>query len=211
MGASRLMVRTYSAMPHLNGNLMVAVDLETTGDRPGYHEPVQIALVPLNSDLRPLAGVRPFYTNIKPLFKERADRKATNVHGLDLDELVINAPSPDTVVARMIHWFEQLDLPFEKNLVPLAHNWAFESGFLKAWLGTGLTQKIFHFHPRDGMLLALSMNDKAVFRGEAAPFSSVSLVSLAKHFNITNARSHDAYHDCVTEAEVYRCLLLKDI
>jgi DNA polymerase III epsilon subunit-like protein len=47
-------------------NLLASIDLETTGLQAGYHEPIQIAIVPLNSDIRPLEGVRSFYTTIKP-------------------------------------------------------------------------------------------------------------------------------------------------
>jgi DNA polymerase III epsilon subunit-like protein len=190
---------------------MVAVDLECTGTRPGYHEPVQIAVVPLNSDLRPLDGVTAFYHNIQPQYPERADRRATNVHGLDLEDLVLHAPHPDKVADMLIEWFERLDLPFEKSLVPLAHNWAFENSFLKVWLGVSLTDKIFHGgEARDAMLTARYINDKAVFAGEKAPFNRVGLGSLCRTFNIVNTKAHDAYCDCLAEAEVYRCLVLMD-
>lgn len=203
-------MKTYSAMPHLNGNLLCAIDIETTGNRTGYHETIQIAIVPLNSDIRPLEGVRPFYWDIAPEFDERADLRASAVHKLDLASLKLHAPSHDKVAGLFIEWFEALDLPFEKQIVPLAHNWAFESGFLKAWWGTSMVEKVFHFHPRDAMLVALSMNDKAVFKGEKAPFNKVGLGSLCNVFNIVNLKPHDAYHDCLAEAEVYRCLLMMD-
>jgi hypothetical protein len=38
--------------------------------QPGYHEIVQIAIVPLDADIKPLAGiadVRPFYTHLRPV------------------------------------------------------------------------------------------------------------------------------------------------
>ena len=111
----------------------------------------------------------------------------------------------------LIEWFEKLDLPFDRCLVPLVHNWAFESSFFKAWLGVSLTDKLFHSHARDAMLTALQMNDKAVFRGESAPFNNVGLGSLCNKFNIVNQKAHDAYCDCLAEAEVYRCLLLMDV
>ena len=53
-----------------------------------------------------------------------------------------------------VEWFERLDLPFKKGLVPLAHNWAFESSWLKEWLGITLFDEIWYSHARDGMLLA---------------------------------------------------------
>lgn len=205
------MTKIYSTMPHLNGNLLAAVDFETTGTRPGYHEPVQMAVVPLNSDLRPLDGVRPFYMNIRPLHPERHDPAATRVHGLDLDELALTALSPDRVQDLLIEWWEGLELPFQKCIVPLAHNWPFERGFLYSWLGIELTDRLFHFHARDAMSYALSLNDKSFFAGEKAPFNSVSLTSLCKQFNIINAKPHDALHDSLAEAEVYRHLLMMDV
>jgi len=45
-----------------------------------------------------------------------------------------------------VEWFERLDLPFKKSLVPMAHNWAFESSFLKAWLGISTFEEIWHSH-----------------------------------------------------------------
>lgn len=198
-------------MAHLNGNLLVAIDFETTGERAGHHEPIQIAIQPLNADIRPLAGVRPFYTTIKPLRPERADPQATAKHGLSIEELVLHAPEPDKVADLLVEWFEGLDLPFNKCLVPLAHNWTFEHSFLKAWLGPSLTAKLFYFHPRDAMIYALALNDRAAFLGEPAPFNRVGLTSLCSKLSIVNTRPHDALHDALAEAEVYRTLLVMDV
>ena len=118
------MVKTYPGMVHLNGNLLAAIDLETTGLQAGYHEPIQIAVVPLNSDIRPLEGVRPFYTTIKPLFPERQE-KAGYVHGLKMEDLILHSPEAGKVQDLLVEWWESLDLPFGKTLIPLAHNWAF--------------------------------------------------------------------------------------
>lgn len=198
-------------MPHLNGNVLAAIDFETTGTKPGYHEPIQIAVVPLNSDVRPLEGVRPFYTNIRPLHPERAERLASLRHGLDVEELALTALHPDRVADLLIEWWEDLELPFQKSLVPLAHNWAFENSFLKAWLGPELTDRLFFSHARDAMTYALSLNDKSFVAGEKAPFNQVSLGSLCNRFGVVNERPHDALSDCLAEAEVYRHLLRMDV
>lgn len=201
------MTKTYSGLVAINGNLMAAVDVETTGTRAAYHEIIQIAVVPLNSDLRPLPNVRPFYTTMKPLFPERRQLSANFVHKLDINELVLHAPEPGRVQDLLVEWFQKLELPVGKCLVPLAHNWAFEAKFLQAWLGVDLCQELFHSHARDGMLLAISMNDRAAFAGEELPFSRVGLGSLCRKFGVTNASAHDALCDCLAEAEVYRALL----
>ena len=159
----------YPGLVHLNGCLMAAVDLETTGTRPGYHEIIQIAVVPLDSDFRPLADVRPFYTLVKPEHPERESAGAKHKHKIPMTELLLHAPDSARVVDWLYEWFAALKLPFKKCLIPLAHNWAFESSFLKAWLGVEQTDLIFHSHARDGMLYAISLNDKAGLRRRAGP------------------------------------------
>jgi len=201
------MSKVYLGMRHLYGNMLAAVDFETTGRRPGHHEIIQMAILPLDNDIRPMQGVRPFYTTVQPLHPNRADPNSTRVHKLNIAELTLHAPDPGRVQDMLIEWWKELDLPVGKCLVPLAHNWSFESGFLKAWLGVDLACEIFHSHARDAMTYALSLNDRAAFRGEKPPFGYVSLTSLCRHFKIHNSRPHDALADCIAEAEVYRAML----
>lgn len=206
------MTKVYSGLVNLNGNLLASVDLETTGRRAGYHEIVQIAIVPLNSDIRPLEGVRPFYTTMKPQFITRAERCASFVHRLDLEQLKLHAPEPGRVADWLEEWWERLDLPVGKTLAPLAHNWAFESSFLKVWLGVDLADKIFHGgEARDAMLYARSLNDRAAFAGEPGLFDRVGLGSLARKFNVHNPQPHDALCDALAEAEIYRCMLVHNL
>lgn len=196
----------YSAFPHLNGNLLAAIDFETTGACPGLHEPVQIAVLPLDSDCRPLEGVTPFYSLMQPQFPERASPVAMGVHNLSLSELA-EAPHPDRVADYLIEWFDRLQMPVERKLVPLAANWPFEAGFLLAWLGQPLMERLFSPLFRDLMTLALAVNDRAFFFGEKCPFNRVGLASLCDHFGVVNQKPHDALSDCIAEAEVYRRLL----
>lgn len=205
------MTKTYSGLVHLNGNLLASIDLETTGLQAGYHEPIQIAVVPLNSDIQPLEGVRPFYTTIRPEHPERQEKRVGFVHGLKLEDLVLHAPEAGRVQDLLVEWWEKLDLPVGKSLVPLAHNWAFESRFLQSWLGVDLANTLFSGHARDAMLFALALNDKAAFLGLPAPFARVGLGSICKRFGITNPNPHDALCDALAEAECYRAMLTMEL
>ena len=98
-------MQTYPGLLHLNGNLLVSVDLETTGRRPGYHEIIQIACVPLGPELKPAPGLLPFYTEIKPNFPERAEQQAKFKHNIPMEQLLLHAPDQDKVqrpVRRMV-------------------------------------------------------------------------------------------------------------
>ena len=105
----------------------------------------------------------------------RAEPQAQFKHNIPMEQLLLHAPSQDRVKDLFVEWFESLDLPFKKSLVPMAHNWAFESSWLKEWLGVTLYDQIWFSLARDGMLLAIAINDRAAMRGEAIPFSHVSL------------------------------------
>ena len=200
-------MQTYPGLLHLNGNLLVSVDLETTGRRPSYHEIIQIACVPLGPDLKPAQGSCPSTPRSSPTSPNGRSKQAQFKHNIPMEQLLLHAPSQDKVKDLFVEWFERLDLPFKKSLVPMAHNWAFESSWLKEWMGVTLFDDIWYSHARDGMLLAIAINDKAAFRGETIPFNRVGLASLCNKFNIVNANAHDALSDALAEAEVYRALL----
>lgn len=201
------MTKVYKSLLSLNYNLLASVDVETTGRMPGYHEIIQIGIVPLDSEFEPLAGVSPFYMHIRPEFPERAEKTATMVHGLNLKELQETALPPDKVADMLGEWFHSLDLPFRKNLVMLAHNAGFEMGFLKAWLGVNLYDEYFNPLVRDSMLLAIGLNDRAYWRSEDPLFTSYGLTALCKQFGVENRRAHDALSDALSEAKIYKILM----
>lgn len=196
-----------NSLINLSGNMLVTVDVETTGRLAGYHEIIQIAVQPLTSDVKPVPDINPFYMNIAPEFPERAEAAAGRVHGLDLDELIANCPSQDKAADLFDEWFQKLKLPFRKQLIPLAHNWSFERGFLTHFLGLETFNQLFHYHPRDTMLFASSINDACAYHGKDIAFNYIGLGSLCSKFGITMDRAHDALSDARATAELYRRML----
>jgi len=197
----------HNGFVHLNGNLMAAIDFETTGLQAGWHEIIQIGIVPLDADLHPISNLRPFYHNIAPKFPERQEKGTGEIHGLNLNELMIHAPSSERVADLFVDWWERLELPMDRKINPLAHNYEFEASFGKAWLGFDLFNQLFYWQARDGMREAIAMNDRAAFAGEPIPFPRVGLNALCKQFQIVNENPHDALSDAYAEAKVYRALL----
>jgi DNA polymerase III epsilon subunit-like protein len=197
-------------MLSLWGEQLCAIDVETTGVDPDYHEIIQIAIVPLNSDIVPNETIPVFYTNIAPEHIERAEVSALRTNGLDLPSLASTAPHSETVIQMLEDWFSSLPVEPGKRIIPLAHNYRFEHDFLSRWLGISLYDQFFHGHTRDSMHLASSINDRYALRGKTPPFRGLALGKLCKHFGIVNHNAHDALADSLTCAKVYRELMRLD-
>ena len=194
-------------LKHMYGNILAAVDVETTGTMFGYHEIIQIAVLPLTQHLEECKERRFFYLGIAPNHPERQSKGAKMKHRLDVYKMVEECPSQEDSVQMFHNWFKNLDLFYGKKIIPLAHNWAFERGFLTHWLGLEMFDEIFSPHPRDTMLLGLMLNDIYNWQGNAAPFCLVGLKDMCKRFQIPLNNAHDALADCVATAKLYNALI----
>lgn len=198
---------------HWNGNHVCVIDTETTGLEPGYHEIVQICILPLDSKLNVRKDVLPFYINIKPDHPERADPKAMEVNKLDLLNICRTGVDHVAALDMFEEWFNTLGIPWNKygsaqcKIIPLGHNYGFDKGHIHAWFGEAYYNEKFHYHYRDSMHVALALNDHASFKAETVPFSKVNLSWLCKKLNVVNDKAHDALSDCVATAEVYKKLV----
>jgi DNA polymerase III epsilon subunit-like protein len=196
-------------MIHLNGNLLCAVDVETTGLDPAKHDVIQIAVLPLDSEIRPLKTVMPFYMNMQPKRPENIDYQAMQVSKLDTLKIINMSIDPWKATDLFEEWFEKLNLPVGKKLMPLAHNWVFDRQFIMEWLGGPKSfEYFFHHHYRDSMTAALYLNDRAEQHVEKIPIPKVSLNYCGTVFRVPNAKAHDALQDCIQTAEVYRRMLM---
>lgn len=195
-----------SGLITLNNNLLVVVDTETTGLIAGYHDVIQVAVVPLNADLNQLEGVPPFYMNIQPEYPERTTPAALKKNGLKLEELE-HCPTKFEAADYFHEWFQALNLPHGKRLIYLCQNSPFDVAFLKHWLGAEGFDRYFCRRGRDTMFTAAYLNDRAAYQAQSVPFPSVSLEGLANKFGIPYEGAHDALNDCLITAKVYKEML----
>lgn len=191
-------------MRHMNGHLLCAIDVETTGALPGFHDMIQICVLPLDESIKPRRDIIPFYIPIKPKRPENIDFKASSVHKLDMLALIEQGLDPYLAEDMFIDWFYDLNLPLGKKIAPLASNWIFDSGFIREFFGPRSFDNFFHFHYRDTQSDALFVNDRCWLMGESYAFGRIGLPDLAQKFFVENLKAHDALQDCITTAEVYR-------
>jgi DNA polymerase III epsilon subunit-like protein len=198
----------HSSMIHLNGNLLCAIDVETTGLDPRKHDVVQICILPLDSEIKPLKTIMPFYLEMQPKRPENIDYKAATVNKLDIIQIMKRSIDPWKAVDLFEEWFQKLNLPVGKKLMPLAHNWPFDRQFVEEWVGGPISfEHFFHHHYRDSMAAALYLNDRAEQHVDHIPIPKVSLEYCCTVFGVRNMKAHDALQDCVATAEVYRRMM----
>lgn len=201
-----------NAMIHWNGNQVCAIDTETTGLIAGYHDLIQICILPLDSNLRPRKDVLPFYIEMIPYHPERAEPKAMQVNRLDFAIIGKRGHHPDKAIDLFEQWVGKLGLPQtkygrSKKIIPLGQNYPFDMGFIKEWMGAETYNEYFDYNYRDTKVIANFLNDRAGMHVEKVPFPRTSLANISTKLNVSNPNAHDALADCQTTAEVYRRLL----
>lgn len=203
------------SMQHWNGHQLCAIDTETTGLDPYWHEIIQICILPLDSNLDVRKDVVPFYINLIPDYPERVDDDVPWKKHIDLSN---QSGYFDRIAAidMLDDWVAKLGLPVTaygtpKKIIPLGQNYGFDRMFMLKWLGKDFYDHLFHYHFRDTMIYANGLNDSAAMHGEPVPFPKTGLQYLCSTLNIESERAHDALSDCIACTKVYKEMLKKGL
>lgn len=196
--------RRVSRSTHWNSNIVCAIDLETSGKDPAKHDILQIAVVPLKGDFTPDFEIGAFDMYLAPIHDEKyVEPDAMRCNKLNWRNLRDTALDPYKVAELFEEWWGRLKLPFNKSIIPLAHNYTFEYKFLHEWLGP-LNMDHYFFQFRDTMALANSLNDYADWVSGPYPYPKMDLAYLCSTLNVDNYKPHDALSDALACAECYR-------
>lgn len=196
--------------PHWNGNLLCAIDCETTGLVPGFHDLVQICIMPVAPDLKPNKDIPFFHMKLIPQYYERIQTELPDVTKRIIVDAKLNGTDPWTAIDRLTEWFYKLNLPEKKKIIPLGFNFGFDSAFILNWLGGYASYgEFFRSDHRDVMTSALFLNDIADWFTEPVPFPKFNLAYVAAKLGVehSNEKAHDAVMDCLTTIECYRRMM----
>lgn len=193
----------------LNGNVLCAIDVETTGLTPGFHEITQVCFLPLDTNLQPRKDIVPFDLWLRVEYEERIDWDALRVSKINFMKHQQQAMDRYSAADLFEDWVEKLHLPFNKRISPLAHNYPFDRAFIMDWLqpeafGTHIDGRF-----RDTMASAILINDIYERLCEPIPFPKVNLSYLCSTLKIEHKGAHSALGDCVVTAKVYKDLITK--
>lgn len=193
----------------LNGNVLCAIDVETTGLIPGFHEITQVCFLPLDTNLNPRKDIVPFDLNLRIEFEERIDWDALKVSKINFMKHQQQAMDKYRAADLFEDWIEKLKLPLNKRISPLAHNYPFDRAFIMDWLQPTAFGVHIDGRFRDTMALAISINDIYERLCEPIPFPKVKLAYLCNVLKVEHIRAHSALGDCIVTPQVYRALITK--
>lgn len=196
------------AFTQMNGNLLCAIDVETTGLIVGENDIWEMCVLPLNKDYKPNKEFKFWNQRYKIKRPENVNDGALRLTNLNKADLLTTGLDPWDAADKFIDWFERLKLGKDKKIIPLASNWPFDREFIKEWLGQKNFDYVFHGHYRDTQPLAAFINDRADMLRDDFPFGRIGLSSLCTKLNVTNTNPHRALYDCIATADVY-CAMLK--
>ena len=206
------------SMQHCNGSDICAIDVETTGLIPGFHEIIEIAIVPLDANLQRRNDVQIFNIQMRPDRVDAIDKQAMRVNKADLSKLMTYGVDQITGCDLFINWVENELKPtynkygsYPNRIIPLGHNYQIDLRFIIDWMGVDLYEQWFHPVYRDTMVLSACLNDYASFKASKVPYSKNSLEFLKGHLQTPDYGSHKALFDALTTADVYRAMVLKGL
>jgi hypothetical protein len=182
------------------------------------HEIIQIALVPLDSNIEPRRDVLPLEILITPRHPERVQHGAfVATKGL-LDRAIHHGVDPEDAKSILTEWKEnKLGLTYtpsgiQKKIIPLGHNYvSFDKQFIGKWLGDEWYEDLFHYECRDTFITRQFIVDWCEMNCEDQTFNRSSLGSMCAKAGVTQLMKHDALSDALATANLYRKLLASPI
>ena len=189
------------------GNIICAIDTETTGLDCEKNEIIEVCILPLDSCLDPYKGIMPFHMYLKPELIDNVEPAALRVAKVSLAEAINRGTDQDIAADLFDTWFQKLPIGENKRIIPLGQNYQFDMGFISKWIGPTTYNDCFHYHYRDSMIAANLLNDRADFRREVRPFDKVNLQKMVAALELPKRQAHTALDDAINTSLVYKRLV----
>lgn len=197
-------------MQNLNSNLPAAFSIKVTGENPFIHEIVELAVVPLSDDLKPLKTVIPFHVKMVPRRLDDIDwefAKKQKINKEQMCEIITKGMDAYSCTDLFVAWYEKFGLRFNKQLMPIAYDWPHQRPYLREWLGPKSYEMCIHKQYRDIQVAAIFKNDRAGWTGIDFPYPILEFTNLVARLKVERL-DKDALDNARVTAEVYRRMII---
>lgn len=185
-------------MTHLNGNVLCAVAIETTGDKLFYHDVCQIAIIPVDYEINILKTIIPFHCDIKPRYENRIDLDKMTITRERMQDICKHGLDSLAAAELLENWFAKLPIYHTKRIMPMCYNWPRTYAFLCNWLTQTSAEYFFDYRYRDLLPISLWLNDYNDYKINNVPFAKNDFPYICSSFNIQ--RDHGSNRDSLSDA-----------
>lgn len=170
-------------------DIFVSVDVETSGPIPGEYSLLTIGACAIDGD-------DVFSCELKPL-NDNADPNAMEVVGLSLDGLKRSGLSPMRAMSKFASWLDGLRID-TGTLVFVGLNAPFDWSFVNYYFHRFLQHNPFGY---------TALDIKAYYMGvTGCRWTEATSTTMSRALHPRNAPDHDALHDALFQAELYRLI-----
>lgn len=198
----------FFGMQHLNNNLICAMGYDTTAADPDIGELIEFACVPIDHRLQIHSKLTLFNMKLRPESLATIDWRHCRATIPEVSAMAHSAFDRDKVADFFWQWFEQMDLPRGKRIIPLGYKYPILRTWLIQWLGWERYHEIFSEDYRDLLVAAHLINDRADMRAQPLTFAKQDLKWLGKQMNVELMEiGGSPLDDCRTIIETYKRML----
>jgi DNA polymerase III epsilon subunit-like protein len=181
----------------MKGTDLVFVDTETTGLDPRTHELLEIAFIRVSQDWQ--SGESPKFTVLeewsRKVFPENL--KTADPMSLRVNGYTLHGWKDAVNIADALKEFSEKTA----GAIMVAHNVAFDAGFLDTYFSKFGIRNKMHYHRLDTVSMAYA---KLHGIPEVTRFS---LAELCKYFRVVNENAHSALADARADFELFKRLM----
>lgn len=202
-------------MRHINGNVICAIDIRTNGIDYLKNNIIEVAIIPLDFNLKPDGRYIPFNVNMIPYHISNAKFEKDAVRSDGRDHYYVASITaqlsakkkgvlPSAAADYLDDWFGDFNFGLYKRFMPLAYDYSVIKPFLRQWLGTHNCEYIFDYRYRDIMSTAMAINDGLYYRHKEAFFAKQDFDYICSTLQISRGTKSclecayavaQAYHD----------------
>ncbi len=197
---------TFFGMQHLNANILCAIHLEMTGPDATFHEPLEVAILPLDSMLKVHPTLPIFNMRIKPQEMENVEREHIRMTNEQLARTMLSGMDRYQVADLLKDWHKSLPLGLGKKILPLSYDYPKQREGLISWLGFEEYDEMFSESYRDILVATHFVNDYNCVSNDPIPFAKQFFPWICRKLNVERV-DKTPLGECVAYGETYKRLL----